>query len=130
MLSFFAVIAVLYVLYHAVITGYDLFRNKDKPSSGSVNTVHVDFSVKRQPVNVVADMLAAADHSSGEGEKNQAEKQPEKENPQDGEEEGLMDAEELQAFLNDLNIEFVKPDFSLAKPVNEENIYEDALPVS
>lgn len=131
MLPFLTTVSVLYILYYIAIIGFDLMKNKDTPSSNPMSTVHVDFTVKHQPKNVTVDAEDTVNDANGEGKKNQQEKQTEKESRQvQNIHEGLIDAEELQNFLNDLNIEFVKPDFSLAKQVNYENIYEDAQPVT
>ena len=131
MLSFLTTVSVLYLFYYTAMIGHDLIKNKDKPSGSPVSAVHIDFTVKYEPKNVAADLPAAVNDTNGEGKKNQQDEQAEKESHQVQDiREGLMDAEELQNFLNDLNIEFVKPDFSLAKPVNYENIEEDAQPVA
>lgn len=130
MLSFLTVVLVLYLLYYTAMIGHDLMKNKDKSLGSPVSAVHIDFTVKHQPKDVVTDVPGVVNNTGGEGKKNQQEEQAKEESHQvHGIKEGLMDAEELQNFLTDLNIEFVKPDFSLAKQVNYENIYEDAQPI-
>lgn len=130
MLLFLSVVSVLYFCYYAAMIGYDLIKNKDKPSGNPVTAVHIDFDIKQQPKNVTADFQRITSNTNGEGEKNQQEGKTEKESHRvENIKEGLMDAEELQNFLNDMNIEFVKPDFSLARMVTYDNIYKDAQPV-
>jgi hypothetical protein len=131
MLPFIAVVSVIYLLYYTAMIGHDLLKNK-RPSSDSPTTaVHIDFNIQHQPKNATVDYPAAETASSGEGEKNKEEQQPEKAGGEGSDvKEGLMDAEELQIFLDDMNIEFIQPDFSTAKLVNPENIHEDSKPVA
>jgi CHASE2 domain-containing sensor protein len=147
MLSFFTTVAVLYALYYSVVIGRDIVKSKDKSSSSGEAAVLVDFNVQHRPKpatvseppeTVNATTPAANTPADGEGKKNQ--QQHEQQQQQDEIhpakavaaefKEGLMDAEELQDFLNDLNIEFIQPAFEQAKPVNTENVLKDAKPTT
>jgi hypothetical protein len=148
MLSFFTTVSILYLLYYIAVMGHDLLKSKDKLSNGQdVAAVHIDFNVQHRPQPATVsepepvNTSSAAAPTDGEGKKNnhgqqqqedkQSETQPAKEGATGGEvKEGLMDAEELQSFLDDLNIEFIQPDFEPAKPVTIDNINKDAKSVA
>jgi hypothetical protein len=145
MLSFFTTVAVLYALYYSVVLGRDIIKSKDRSSSSGEAAVLVDFNVQHrpkpatvsEPETVNATTPAANTPADGEGKKNQQQHEQQQQDEIHPAKavaaelkEGMMDAEELQHFFKDLNIEFIQPDFEPAKPVNADNVRKDAKPIT